>query len=1004
MKFSNLLRHAALVLAPLGLASLPVSAYTVTIDETLENPGFNIYQYLATDSLGNIIALESLGIDWNWVDDYDEEGNWVGEHRDFYLDGEPTFRGVQTSAETYTLPDQVKWVIEEDGRIYELTAPINRFAIDNFLPTDGISFGNGFLTTFPDCDNLKNIIVPDHYSYCNWRGSGFINIPNFYFSSKEVPWIDLEWNAEKYVTIWVDDDLFFDYADCLDYALVKSTTPAVPVTLNVATAGTLASVIEDGGYDYGNLRDVTITGSLNLMDLSLILQMNRLERLDLSGVTGLTEFKGCRNLQYLENVALPKGIVSIGEKGFYNCHSLKMIELPQSVTAVKYDAFSECWNLTSVNLGNVTEMENHAFYNCNLSAIDISKLKGVPYNAFHSNRNLSEVIFSDEVEIIEDGAFAYCAFTEMVLPESLRCIGWDAFAQNEKMKKVVFNANLHELGNSFAGCRPDLVIVNYSMPFECSGFNAAEDLMDAEIFVPAFTYSDFCTSDAWFDVCTRLKKSDLMLGELNITSDFSIKTSEGLAKDVKVKVGEADWTDRGIGLTVDTPMSIGTYTQYGRSLPSWYSEWINDNEYVLSPYNGSTLISNAKVSADEANVNIQMNEFEWKFLTFPYDVNIKDIKASNENAVFVVRKYSGADRAAKTGNTWHDVNDVMKAGEGYIFQYTTFDNGECSFCFPAASNAGALFNCDEVAIPLAKYESEFDHNASWNLVGNTYPAYVDIDGISFDAPITLYEDGHYNAYRRGDDNYVFHPFQAFFVQGVTNDVLTIDPAARAHNYRDAAAKAPRRVAAKSDRSLFNIYIKSDEGQDRARIVVNENASCSYEASVDAAKFMSSDTKGAQIYVSDAGTRLAIDERPLGVGVFSLGASFAQKGEYVISLSSRNADGYKALLTDSKLGVTTDITDAEYAFEANAGIDDNRFAIALVQGKESGVDSSAADDIKVEVKGNMLLVSAPQPVAVTVVAADGTVAAAGESVEFSADLTSGVYVVKAGEKISKIIVK
>ncbi|MDE6805835.1 MAG: hypothetical protein K2J05_03405, partial [Muribaculaceae bacterium] len=397
-------------------------------------------------------------------------------------------------------------------------------------------------------------------------------------------------------------------------------------------------------------------------------------------------------------------------------------------------------------------------------------------------------------------------------------------------------------------------------------------------------------------------------------------------------------------------------------------------------------------------------------MVLPFDVKVSEIDVEDE-ALWVVRKYSGDDRAKMNGNTWQNLqaDDILKAGEGYIFHCSMDGRAEVNFTFHPATDCGQLFNTGNMETPLASYPSEFAHNAHWNLVGNSYPAYLSLKGVNFDAPVTVWDGYTYVAYSPVDDEYAFSPFQAFFVQLQEiegGDVLTLDARARAHSSEEALAleieadeenpstpaERPMLRARRAENcALFNLVLSDGQSADRARLVVNEAASMAYEPSRDASKFMSSDNNVPQLFIMNDGERMAIDERPFGEGVYTLGARFGHSGEYSISLDGKNIDGYRAFLTDNLTGVTTEITNVAYAFTADAATDEARFTLELRRDFTTGVEDMEADGILISAENGVLTVKAPAEVEITVAAADGKVVAIDKSADFSVELSEGVYV-------------
>lgn len=94
----------------------------------------------------------------------------------------------------------------------------------------------------------------------------------------------------------------------------------------------------------------------------------QITKCDLTGVTGWgTEatlpdraFKDCTDLR---EVTLPDGVQVIGEYAFIRCAALTTVNLSQ-ITRIDNDAFNECTSLAELATDNVTAIDENAFYGC----------------------------------------------------------------------------------------------------------------------------------------------------------------------------------------------------------------------------------------------------------------------------------------------------------------------------------------------------------------------------------------------------------------------------------------------------------------------------------------------------------------------------------------------------------------------------------------------------------------------------------------------------------------
>lgn len=592
-----------------------------------------------------------------------------------------------------------------------------------------------------------------------------------------------------------------------------------------------------------------------------------------------------------------------------------------------------------------------------------------------------------------------CHLKNLVIPYNTQRISPEAFSYNYELEEITYGGNnsfnYEYEGEAIFSSLPSLRKVTFRglFPTKWSGFYKEQVWSKVEVYVPAITLNDYLLSDGW-TMFANIYPSDEDLTDITVDRPFTITADRGIADKANLTLNgmEASLTVR---RSVNAPLNLGKFTFD-------CSSWSN------LPYSGATLIPHSVVTAEEPIMNLSVNGDNWHFISLPFDVNVSEIETS-EDALWVVRRYDGDARASLSENTWKNMadGDVLKAGQGYIFHCA--NNTNFTFRPAAGTDHNRMFTFDAVETELAQYPSEFAHNASWNLVGNPYPAYLGIRALDFEGPVTVWTGGTYRAYNPIDDEYALAPFQAFFVQRQDyegGEAIRFLPEGRFHSQEEAKSFERQEAATQSvgaqQRALFNITLAGENGSDRTRVVFNPAASPAYETNRDAAKFMSTDAAAAQIYVMNNGVRMAIDERPLGNGEVVLGIRTGHEGEYSIALDSRRAEGYTAILTDTRTGLRTDITSAPYVFTASAGSDDARFILTF-EAQITGIDAVATGSIAVRVDGNELSVSAPEAIEVTVVAVDGRTVAAGHGTAFTATLPQGIYVVKAGETTIKVAV-
>ena len=687
--------------------------------------------------------------------------------------------------------------------------------------------------------------------------------------------------------------------------LTVAKTEAKVVTVTVNAPGTFAKELIGQIDSWSGVTELTVKGNINDTDMSCLSRLTSVVKIDLSQ-TKIKNVCGMNDLKKLTTVVLPTSVVKVNKGAFYKCSALKEISMP-NVTEIDDEAFYYCQSLTIVNFPLATSIGYSAFSGCSsLTSVNFPLATSIGYSAFSGCSSLTSVNFPLATSI-GHSAFSGCSSLRSVnLPTTLRML--DDVAGYTK---------------TFYGCSKLKDIYCYVIsPFSTKAFSDFV-FTNVTLHVPAFCLNEYCAHESWYKFKKIVALED-GLDRIDVFVPLTITETKGIGEKADLNL-IWDYDNRKSHLTVSTKTkwNIGKFVQ------------------KQGYYYSSTMIPYSEMTADNVSINYLLREENWNFISFPFDVNVSDIIAPKD-VLWVIRKYSGEDRAKMTGKTWQNMTNGMtlKAGEGYILHYTKLNSEEYSssgddrFTFKAVNNSNKnnIFAYKDVTKPLATYASDLAHNRSWNLVGNPYPCYYDTRCIEHNGVITVWNGSGYTAYSLLDDKYVLQPNEAFFVQcpvGASSMKFKAD--GRQHEYEassDASYSNAYRQNSANPRYVYNLSLAGTDYTDKARVVINETAKLDYEISCDASKFMSSNTTVPQLYVMENRQKLAIDERPLSNGTIALGTYFGKTGNYTIALMDNPDYTKNVMLTDLQTNTTVDLTKEAYQFSAVQGSDEERFMLNI----------------------------------------------------------------------------
>lgn len=718
-------------------------------------------------------------------------------------------------------------------------------------------------------------------------------------------------------------------------------------------------------------------------------------------------------VRQLQEVHLPDSLTSLGNYAFAECRSLRTVKIPTKLKTIPDYTFQNCRSLQSVELhDSITAFEDYSFDNCDLREITLPKsTTWVGGSAFKGNANLSEVTLNEGLVDIWTYAFQNTAIDTLNCPSTLRNIYSNAFRDCTNLRQINLNEGLTRIeSGALANNKATEIVLPSSLEYcaggafyDCDSLVTIEarsvmppntdgncplsgtDLTKAVLYVPVWSLSEYQLATGWNQFYT-FRTSDFMPQYVKVNKDFYFTLRDELAPDYRPDIELTVTNNQITDSQNNSDYQHGNLTISGRSKLA-----VNDFSMVLSPftkyiYEGgyydyysnesyrylrpTSLIVKGEMRAENVTINLWNATNRWQFVSFPFDVKVSDIVPVDSTTSWVIRGHSGAERAAgNAAAVWQNLSadDVLQAGKGYIMQ--CFKPNDKNGNYYAAQftvrpltttvNRQQIFNADNRTVALEEHLAEFEHNRSWNLIGNPYPSYFDTRFLDFGAPFMVWNSNNqnYEAYSPVDDSYILAPAEAFFVQRpVDQESITfLKDGRQTDRYartlvEEEPASAPQRIRAAYDsnphtaaqRTVFNITLAKDGQQaDRTRVVINEAATMQYDLSRDAAKFTGTEPAVSQIFTINGATRYAINERPLNNGQALLGLHFGTDGTYTIGLSNQ-PDGQVTLedrLTGTKLQLNGT---AGYSFTAKAGDSTDRFVLHF-DAVATGINAATANE-------------------------------------------------------------
>ena len=776
---------------------------------------------------------------------------------------------------------------------------------------NNVFYGCSSLTSVGDLSSCTSI---GEYAFYNCYGLTSITLP-----SAELVTLANSNAIARNTSVLVPSTLIESYKSAENWSYISSQLIPIGVQTvwNVdltqtpsSTSSALMAAI--GAANLANVIDLKITGDINGYDIFIMRnQMPNLHKLDMSDAN----IKASSDNFFYYDTYYTKDD-ELGDYAFYQQNKLVDVKLPKSIKSIGNNAFLYCYALSNINLyDKLISIGHGAFQDCDgLREVNIPEgVFSINSQAFQYCNYLNSIVFPSTLKEIESAAFNGCKIQSLNLPSALQTIGGNAFSSNSPLSEVILPAGLQTIGsNAFSNCS-NIKTVKASA-IDPNAVTLAADAFDPTVFTNATLYIPYDEETGW----------NATYNAYFWHTDWGQFTNKDIWKPTYDYVNIGGDYEQTTGTIPGEDINADMGNESGYIVGENGEQEFNEVNIDDNGTSGGSIIADGDVSINDLYCNISIVANRWYFFCFPFDLHLKD--NIRYDGSYVWHKYDGQARANNGNGGWKKMgsNAVLKAGQGYIFQ------GNKTGTLTIVVSEPDLKRKDKNQ-DLDTWTASNAQDASWNLVGNPYLSYYDMDEIGFDAPITIWNGSNYDAVRPGDDDYHFQPYQAFFVQkpsGTTS--LTFDGNGQETYHQSQAAASnvrERRAAAKhSDRRIVNLTVSDGEVTDKTRVVLNESKSRAYEMECDASKFFSEENV-PQIYTIDGDVSYAINERPIEAGTVTLGFKANKEGEFTISAPRMDAD---CLLKDNETGLVFNLQNGSYTFSSKAGTFGQRFTLIFTE--------------------------------------------------------------------------
>ncbi len=154
--------------------------------------------------------------------------------------------------------------------------------------------------------------------------------------------------------------------------------------------------------------------------------------------------------EYILNISIDEGVLSIGDCAFLCCLGLTSVTIPSNIKHIGDGAFYSCENLDSIIIcDGVVSIGESAFSWTSISSIDIPEtVILIEDYAFNSCSNLESVTLPENIVSIGSYAFGGSGISGIEIPQGVTSIGAETFKYCENLTSITLSDSIYSIGES----------------------------------------------------------------------------------------------------------------------------------------------------------------------------------------------------------------------------------------------------------------------------------------------------------------------------------------------------------------------------------------------------------------------------------------------------------------------------------------------------------------------------------------------------------------------------